>query len=155
VTGGDGLLLNRAADGSDHVARWQGCRSGALRLGAAAAGGEGDTPVPAAARILGRVATQVLKRVLVWVVVSALAFWLLYWVVAVGLTIIVGIGVLVSLLSLDWDAHSTYEQREAERARRRQERYDRTAGKRAKDRARYEAAKAAEERRQARKAGLG
>jgi fatty acid desaturase len=101
------------------------------------------------------VASQVLKRVLVWAVVTALAFWLLYWVVAVGIAIIGFIALLVTLLSLDWDAHSTYEQREAERARRRQERYDRTAGKRAKDRARYEAAKAAEERRQARKAGLG
>lgn len=100
-------------------------------------------------------AIQVLKRVLVWAVVSALAFWLLYWVVAVGITIIVGIGILASVMSLDWDQHSTYEQREAERARRRKERYERTAGKRAKDRARYEAAKAAEERRQARKAGLG
>lgn len=94
-----------------------------------------------------------LKRVLVWLVVTGLAFWLLYWVVALGISMIVGIGVVVSLMSIDWDQHSTYEQREAERARRRKERYERNAGKRARDRARYERAKAAEERRQARKAG--
>jgi hypothetical protein len=99
------------------------------------------------------VASQVLKRVLGWLVVTGLAFWLLYWVVAVGITIMVGIAVLVSLMSLDWDRHTTYEQREADRARRRQERYERNAGKRARDRARYEAGKAAEARRQARKAG--
>jgi hypothetical protein len=105
------------------------------------------------ARILAGVASQVLKRVLVWLVVTGLAFWLLYWVVALGITIIIGIGVVVSLMSLDWDQHTTYEQREADRARRRKERYERSAGRRAKDRARYEAAKAAEARRQARKAG--
>ena len=97
--------------------------------------------------------SRVLKRVLVWLVVTGLAFWLLYWVVALGISVIVGIGVVVSLMSIDWDQHSTYEQREAERARRRKERYERNAGKRARDRARYERAKAAEERRQARKAG--
>jgi hypothetical protein len=99
------------------------------------------------------VASQVLKRVLVWLVVTGLAFWLLYWVVALGITILIGIGVVVSLMSLDWDQHTTYEQREADRARRRKERYERSAGRRAKDRARDEAATAAEARRQARKAG--
>jgi hypothetical protein len=97
----------------------------------------------------------VLKSVLVWLVVTGLAFWLLYWVVAVGIAMIGGIAVLVVLMSADWDSHSTFEQREADRARRRKERYERNAGKRARDRARFEAAKAAEARKQARKAGLG
>jgi hypothetical protein len=101
------------------------------------------------------VASRVLKRVLAWLVVTGLAFWLLYWVVAVGIAMIGGIAVVVSLMSTDWDQHSTFEQREADRARRRKERYERNAGKRARDRARYEAAKAAEERKQARKADLG
>jgi hypothetical protein len=101
------------------------------------------------------VSSRVLKSVLVWLVVTGLAFWLLYWVVAGGIAVIGGIAVLVVLLSADWDQHSTFEQREAERARRRKLRYERNAGRRAKDRARYEAGRAAEERKQARRAGLG
>jgi hypothetical protein len=121
--------------------------------GSLGAPGRRPTAPAGPARILGVVVARVLKRVLVWLVVTGLAFWLLYWVVALGISMIVGIGVVVSLMSIDWDQHSTYEQREAERARRRKERYERNAGKRARDRARYERAKAAEERRQARKAG--
>jgi hypothetical protein len=101
----------------------------------------------------GGVVSKVLKRVLAWLVLSGLAFWLLYWVVAVGIAMIGAIAVVVSLMSLDWDEHSTFEQREADRARRRKERYERNADRRARDRARYEAGKAAEERKQARKAG--
>jgi DNA-binding helix-hairpin-helix protein with protein kinase domain len=81
-----------------------------------------------------------LRAGLVWLVVSALAFWLLYWVVALGIAVIGAIAVLVAVLSADWDQHSTFEQREAERARRRRAKYERNAGKRARDRARYEAA---------------
>jgi DNA-binding helix-hairpin-helix protein with protein kinase domain len=80
-----------------------------------------------------------LRAGLIWLVVSALAFWLLYWVVALGITIMGAIVVLVAVLSADWDQHSTFDQREAERARRRKQKYERNAGKRAKDRARYEA----------------
>jgi hypothetical protein len=101
------------------------------------------------------VASRVLRSVLVWLVVTGLAFWLLYWVVAVGIAVIGGIAVLVVLLSADWDQHSTYEQREADRATRRKERYERNAGRRARDRARYEAGRAAEARKQSRKADLG
>jgi hypothetical protein len=85
-----------------------------------------------------------LRAGLIWLVVTALAFWLLYWVVAVGIAIMGAIAVAVAVLSADWDQHSTFEQREAERARRRKARYERNAGKRAKDRARYEAALARE-----------
>jgi DNA-binding helix-hairpin-helix protein with protein kinase domain len=80
-----------------------------------------------------------LRGGLIWLVVSALAFWALYWVVALGITIMGAIVVLVAVLSADWDQHSTFDQREAERARRRKQKYERNAGKRAKDRARYEA----------------
>jgi biopolymer transport protein ExbB/TolQ len=98
------------------------------------------------------VASRVLKSVLVWLVATGLAFWLLYWVVAVGVAMIGAIAVLVVLMSADWDRHSTFEQREAERARRRKVRYERNAGRRARDRARYEAGRAAEARKQARRA---
>lgn len=56
------------------------------------------------------------------------------FVVILGLTL-----VLVAVLASDWDSHSTYEEREQVRARRRKEKWERTAGARARDRARWEA----------------
>jgi len=55
------------------------------------------------------------------------------FVVILGLTL-----VLVAGLASDWDSHSTYEEREQARARRRKEKWERTADARARDRARWE-----------------
>ena len=74
-----------------------------------------------------------------WVVVSALAFLLLYWVIALGIAIMGLITVVVAVAASDWENHSTFEEREQVRARKRQEKYDRRAGARAKDRAIWEA----------------
>ena len=76
---------------------------------------------------------------LVWAVVSALAFWAFYWVVALGISIMGAMLVVVAIAASDWENHSTFEEREQARARRRKEKYERSAGKRAKDRARWEA----------------
>jgi hypothetical protein len=56
------------------------------------------------------------------------------FVVILGLTLLV-----VLFLARDWDSHSTYEERENARARRRKEKWDRAAGARARDRERWEA----------------
>jgi hypothetical protein len=72
------------------------------------------------------------------VVVTALAFAFMNWILALfvaimGLTLLV-----VGALARDWEDHSTFEEREAVRARKRKEKWDRDAAKRAKDRALWE-----------------
>jgi hypothetical protein len=52
-------------------------------------------------------------------------------------------------MARDWDQHPTFEDREAARARRRKEKWERNADARARDRARWEAHQA----KQAKKAG--
>ena len=53
---------------------------------------------------------------------------------------IAGITVLaIAWLARDWDQHPSFQEREAARARKRAAKYDRAAGARAKDRARWEA----------------
>ena len=74
----------------------------------------------------------------VYVVVTALAFAFMNWILALfvaimGLTLLV-----VGALARDWEDHSTFEEREAVRARKRKEKWDRDAAKRAKDRALWE-----------------
>lgn len=75
----------------------------------------------------------------IWVVVSALAFLVLYWVVALAIAIMGLVALVVGVMSSDWDQHSTFEQREAARARKRKAKYERGAAARAKDRARWDA----------------
>ena len=74
-----------------------------------------------------------------YVVVTALAFLLLYWVLALLIAVLGATLVAVSGLAGSWDEHSTYEERELERARKRKLKYERNAGARAKDRALWEA----------------
>ena len=70
--------------------------------------------------------------------------------VAVG-TLIAGATLLgVVGLAADWEKHPSFEERELARARKRKERWQATAGDRARDRARfeaYQAKKAAKEQR--------
>jgi hypothetical protein len=75
----------------------------------------------------------------VWVVGSVLAFLLLDWIAALFLSIVGLTLVGVAFLASDWVHASTYEEREAARARRRQAKWDAKAGARAKDRERWEA----------------
>jgi hypothetical protein len=75
----------------------------------------------------------------VYVVVTALAFWLLYWVIALFIAIVGFTLFVVAAVAKDWDSHSTFEERELVRARKRQEKWERNAGARDKDRARWEA----------------
>jgi hypothetical protein len=64
--------------------------------------------------------------------------------------LIMGVTLMViSLLARDWDQHSTYEERELARAKKRKEKWERGSAARERDRVRWEAHQA----RQARKTG--
>jgi membrane protein implicated in regulation of membrane protease activity len=75
----------------------------------------------------------------VWVGVSALAFLLLYWVLALFVAIVVAAAVLVVIAASDWDQHSTFEERELARSRKRAAKRERTKGARTRDRERWAA----------------
>src|SRR4051812_39332176 len=72
-------------------------------------------------------------------VVSVLAFLVLDPILAAFLVILLVTGAVIAVLARDWDQHSTYEEREAARARKRAEKWDRNQAARDRDRARWEA----------------
>jgi Flp pilus assembly protein TadB len=90
-----------------------------------------------------RILTAVRKRILIAVAVVAAIALLTYLtmdaILASFIVIVVAAVALVLVLGSDWEQHSTFEQRELERARKRAAKWERTAGARAKDRARWEA----------------
>lgn len=86
---------------------------------------------------------------LIWAAVSALALWGVgNVIVAIGLAVFGLVLLVVLAMASDWDRHPDFEEREMLRARKRRERWQRTAGARARDRERWEA-------HQARKAARG
>jgi hypothetical protein len=82
-------------------------------------------------------------RMVLWgalvAVVSVLAFRVLDPILASFLVIMLVTGAVIAVLARDWDQHSTYEEREAARARKRAEKWDRNQAARDRDRARWEA----------------
>jgi hypothetical protein len=72
-------------------------------------------------------------------VVSALAFLLLDPILAAFLVIMLATGAVIAYVARDWDQHSTYEQREAVRAQKRAEKWERNKAARDRDRAKWEA----------------
>ena len=82
-------------------------------------------------------------RMVLWgalvAVVSVLAFLVLDPILATFLVILLVTGVVIAVLARDWDQHSTYEEREAVRARKRAEKWERNTAARDRDRARWEA----------------
>ena len=74
----------------------------------------------------------------VYVVVAALAFLFLDWILALFVAIMGLTMVVIGALASTWDSSSTFEQRELARATKRAEKWERNAGSRAKDRARWE-----------------
>ncbi len=74
-----------------------------------------------------------------WAVATAATFLLLDPVLGAAVAIFGGALVALTVAAADWDRHSSYEEREMERARRRKEKWARQAGARARDRARWEA----------------
>jgi hypothetical protein len=86
---------------------------------------------------------------LAWAAGSVLAFRHLDPIIA-AFVVILGLTLLIcAFLARNWDQHSTYEERENARARRRAEKWERGAAARERDRVRWEAHRA----RQAEKAG--
>jgi hypothetical protein len=75
----------------------------------------------------------------VWVVGTVVAFLLLDWILALFASILGLTLVGVAFLASDWVRASTFEEREAERANRRQAKWDAKADVRARDRERWEA----------------
>ncbi len=70
--------------------------------------------------------------------VSVLAFVLLDPILAAFVTIVSVTSAVIAVLARDWDSHSTYEERELARARRRAEKWERNKDARARDRAKWE-----------------
>jgi hypothetical protein len=71
-------------------------------------------------------------------VVSLLAFLLLDPILAAFVAILLVTGAVIAYVARDWDQHSTYEEREAVRARKRAEKWERNEAARARDRAKWE-----------------
>ena len=74
-----------------------------------------------------------------WAAGSVLAFLFLDPIIAAFLVILGGTAVVIAAVARDWDRHSTFEERELARARKRAEKWERGAAARARDRARWEA----------------
>jgi hypothetical protein len=77
--------------------------------------------------------------VVVGLAVAGGSFLVLDAYLAAFIAIVLVVGVVMAVLAYDWDSHESFEERELARARKRQEKWDRNAGARAKDRARWEA----------------
>jgi divalent metal cation (Fe/Co/Zn/Cd) transporter len=92
-------------------------------------------------------------RWVVWaavaVVGSAAAFLYLDPIIAAFLSIMLVTAGVIAFLARDWDQHSTFEERELDRARRRAEKWERGKEARERDRARWEAHKARQEAKKA------
>ncbi|MGY1701369.1 hypothetical protein [Geodermatophilus sp. SYSU D00766] len=76
----------------------------------------------------------------IWAAASVLAFVAGgNALLALGLAVFGLVLLVVLAMARDWDDHPDFEEREMARARRRREKWERNAGARAKDRARWEA----------------
>jgi hypothetical protein len=75
----------------------------------------------------------------VWAILSAVAFLVLDLIVAAFACILGLTAVVMAFFSSDWVRSTTFEEREAERVRRRKARWDAGAAARERDRARWEA----------------
>jgi preprotein translocase subunit SecG len=73
---------------------------------------------------------------------SVAAFAFLDPIIAVFVAIMLGTIVVLAVVASDWDRHSTFEERELARARRRQEKWERGAAARERDRAKWDAHRA-------------
>jgi len=86
----------------------------------------------------------------VWAGGSVLAFLELDPILAAFVVILGATAVVIAAFAQDWDRHSTFEERELARARKRAEKWDRTKDARARDRARWEAHQARQAKKSAR-----
>lgn len=70
---------------------------------------------------------------------AVVAFLLLDPVLAAFVAIVLVTLVVIAVAASDWERHSTFEERELERARRRKEKWERGAAARERDRVKWEA----------------
>jgi hypothetical protein len=77
--------------------------------------------------------------VAVWAAGSVLAFLNLDPIIAAFVVILGATAVVIAAAARDWDRHSTFEERELARARKRAEKWERGKDARDRDRARWEA----------------
>ena len=77
--------------------------------------------------------------VVVTVALVVWAFAVLDVIVALAVAIVLVTALGIGVAASGWDQHSTYEERELARARRRQEKWDRNEDARARDRRKWEA----------------
>jgi uncharacterized membrane protein len=80
---------------------------------------------------------------------SVAAFVLLDPILAAFVAILLVTVAVIAGLASDWDRHSTFEERELERARRRKEKWERGATARERDRVKWEAHRARQEAKKA------
>jgi uncharacterized membrane protein len=80
---------------------------------------------------------------------SVAAFLLLDPILAAFVAILLVTVAVIAVLAGDWDRHSTFEERELERARRRKEKWERGAAARERDRVKWEAHRARQEAKKA------
>jgi hypothetical protein len=106
-----------------------------------------DGTTDAARRRGGRGWAGLVLGALVWAAGSVLAFRVLDPIVAAFLVILGATALVIAAVARDWDRHSTFEERELARARRRAEKWERGAAARARDRARWEAHQARQAKR--------
>ena len=85
----------------------------------------------------------------VWAGASVLAFLELDPIIAAFVVILGATAVVIAAAARDWDRHSTFEERELARARKRAEKWERTKDARDRDRARWEAHQARQARKSA------
>jgi uncharacterized membrane protein len=104
---------------------------------------------PTGRRILIAVTVRWVLGGVVAVVGSVAAFLLLDPIVAAFVAIVLVTVAVIAVLAGDWDRHSTYEERELERARRRKEKWERGAAARERDRVKWEAHRARQEAKKA------
>jgi hypothetical protein len=74
-----------------------------------------------------------------WAAGSVLAFLKLDPIIAAFVVILGATAVVIAAAARDWDRHSTFEERELARARKRAEKWERGKDARDRDRARWEA----------------
>ena len=109
-----------------------------------------DRTTDAGARHGARRGAALALAAAVWAAGSVLAFLYLDPIIAAFLVILAGTAVVAAAFARDWDRHSTFEERELARARKRAEKWERNKDARARDRARWEAHQARQARKSAR-----
>jgi hypothetical protein len=94
--------------------------------------------------------TALVLAAVIWAAASVLAFRTLDPILAAFLVIMGLTALVIGLAARDWERHSTFEERELARARKRKAKWEAGKAARARDRARWEAHQAQQAKKSAR-----